>query len=114
MGGSEVSRTGLKVDPQWVRFDRLPDGARAADLEPLDGVGGRTPHGDALGRALRPQISDVRLADPLNANVRGLAPRRRLRTLDHLTFAALIREPVTEFEIHRQDTHLRGSLLLGR
>ena len=53
-------------------------------------------------------------AGGLDPDVNRLATCRRVRAPDHLPFAALIRQPVTELEIHGMDTYVEGSLLLGR
>jgi hypothetical protein len=78
-------------------------------------LGGRLPHGDLLVRAPRPQIGDVRLADPLNANVRGLATRCRVGPADDLSLAGLVGEAVADLKLHWEDAACgwRFALLLG-
>src|SRR6266481_6650349 len=58
-------------------------------------------------------LGDARLLHGLDPDVSRLATCRRVRAPDHLPFAALVRQPVTELEVHGMDTYLGGSLLLG-
>src|SRR4029453_1878089 len=59
-----------------------------------------------------PDLGDARLLHGLDPDVSRLATCRRVRASDHLPFAALIRQPVTELEIHGMHTYFGGSLLL--
>jgi len=71
-------------------------------------------HPDTLMGAPAADLGHAGLVHRLDAHVGGLAAGCRVRTSDHLPFAALIGEPITELEIHGQDTDFSGSLLLGR
>src|SRR5690348_12976664 len=68
---------------------------------------------DQLVCAPAPDLGDTRLLHGLDPDVSRLATCRRVRAPDHLPFAALIRQPVTQLEIHGMDTDVRRALLLG-
>src|SRR5258705_13129460 len=82
-----------------------PASGRLPGAPPLDA--------DHLVCAPAPDLGDARLLHGLDPDVSRLATCRRVRAPDHLPFAALVRQPVTELEVHGMDTYLGGSLLLG-
>jgi len=68
---------------------------------------------DALMGAPAPDLGHSRLLERFDAHVDRFAAAGRVGTPDDLPFATLIREPISELEIHRQGADLGGSLFFG-
>jgi len=66
-------------------------------------LGSRAFHADALVRAPGPHLHAAGLADPLDANTRALAARRRVGPTDDFPLSALVGEAIADVELHRQD-----------
>ena len=61
-------------------------------------------HPDAFVRAPDPDLRDIGLADPPNANAGVLPGVRRVRSADDFPFAGLVGEAVADLKLHREDT----------
>src|SRR5439155_1741910 len=70
-------------------------------------------HVDALVRTPDPDLGDIGLADPANANARVLPGVRRVRLADNLPLAGLVRQAIAHAKVHREDLGVGRSLRLA-
>src|SRR6267143_7254919 len=97
-------RTGATAGPAGISLERSE--ARVASSLTL--LGGHPLHVDPLVRAPTPQVGYLRLTRLPHASVRILSARRRKSPADDLPFPGLVREPITDPKLHRQEAGLRG------
>ena len=83
-------------------WGRAPGLARGVCISP-------SPHRDALMLAPDPDLSHIRPADLLDADVGVLPCIRRVRPTRDLPRSGLVDEPVADLELHRKDPLLGGA-----
>src|SRR5262245_28257860 len=116
-GPIQPARTPSSTIDNRERFIRMTSPANLSgerSVAPLAFVGSRAMDADALVGAPAADLGHPRLLERFDAHVDRLAAAGRVGTPDDLPLAPLIRQPISELEIHRQRTDLYGSLFFGR